>query len=200
MHPSPLFHTEDRPLLEALIDEIGFGMVFAQTPDGPRVAHVPLISTGSGAVRLHLARSNALTRHLAGSDALAVINGPDSYVSPRWYSERGQVPTWNYVALELEGPVRRMDDEGLAALLEAIGVREEGRIATGEPWRPEHVPPDRWDRLFQGIVGFEIEVRVWRPTYKLSQNKSAEERARLAGAIEAQGSPAMAALMRHLAP
>ena len=199
MHPNPLFRTEDRALLEALIDEVGFGMVFAQSPDGPRVAHVPLVSTGEGAVHFHLARGNALTRHIAGTTALAVLNGPDAYVSPRWYADRGQVPTWNYVALELEGAVRQMDEEGLHRLLEAIGERQEARIEAGTPWRPEEVPQDRWDKLFHGIVGFELEVHAWRPTYKLSQNKSVEERLRIADALEAQGSSALAALMRRFA-
>ena len=199
MHPNPLFRIEDRALLESLIEEIGFGQVFAQTPDGPRVAHVPLVSTGDGALEFHLARGNALTRHIAGTTALAVLNGPDAYVSPRWYADRGQVPTWNYVALELEGPVRRMDDDGLHGLLEAIGERQEARIETGEPWRPEEVDRDYWNKLAKGIVGFEMEVRAWRPTFKLSQNKPPEERERVAAALEANGSPALAALMRRLA-
>ena len=199
MHPNPLFRTEDRALLEALIDEIGFGMVFAQTPDGPRVAHVPLVSTGDGAIQFHLARGNSLTRHIAGSTALAVLNGPDAYVSPRWYADRRQVPTWNYVALELEGPVREMDYEGLHGLLEAIGEQHEARIEAGEPWRPEEVPQDLWDKLAKAIAGFELEVRAWRPTFKLSQNKAADERERIADALDANGSPAMAALMRRLA-
>jgi transcriptional regulator len=199
MHPNPAFRTDDRALLESLIDEIGFGMVFATTPDGPRVAHVPLVSTGDGAVQFHLARGNALARHLPGMNALAVVNGPDAYVSPRWYGEAGQVPTWNYVALELEGPVRRMEEEGLAALLEAIGKREEARITEGQPWHSDQVAQDYWDKLMRGITGFELEVRAWRPTFKLSQNKSAEERQRVADALEAQGSPAVAALMRRFA-
>ena len=199
MHPNPLFRLDDRALLEALIAEIGFGMVFAQTTDGPRVAHVPLVSTGDGALHFHLARGNALTRHIAGTTALAVLNGPDAYVSPRWYADRGQVPTWNYVALELEGPVRRMDEDGLHGLLEAIGERQEARIAAGDPWRPEEVDQDLWNKLAKGIVGFEMEVRAWRPTFKLSQNKPPEERLRVAAALEANGSPSLAALMRRFA-
>lgn len=199
MHPNPLFRVEDRALLESLIEEIGFGMVFAQTPDGPRVAHVPLVSTGDGALQFHLARANGLTRHIAGSNALAVVNGPDAYVSPRWYTDRGQVPTWNYLALELEGPVRQMDEDGLRGLLEATGEREERRIADGEAWRAEQVAADYWDKLMRGIVGFELEIRAWRPTFKLSQNKPVEERERIAAALESNGSPAIAALMRRLA-
>lgn len=200
MHPNPQFRLDDRAVLEALIEEVGFGMVFAATPHGPRVAHVPLVSTGDGAIQFHLARGNALSAHLAGTEALAVINGPDAYVSPRWYAERGQVPTWNYVALELEGPVRRMDEDGLHGLLETIGARHEGRIEDGgEPWDPRDVPAPQWDKLARGIVGFELEVRAWRPTFKLSQNKPPEERLRVADALEAQGSPAIAALMRRFA-
>ncbi len=203
MHPNPLFRVEDRALLESLIEEIGFGMVFAQTPDGPRVAHVPLVSNGAkdsgAAVHFHLARGNALTRHIVGTTALAVLNGPDAYVSPRWYSDRGQVPTWNYVSLELEGPVRQMDEDGLHGLLEAIGARQEARVETGEPWQPEEVPGELWNKLVKAIVGFEMEVRAWRPTFKLSQNKPPEERVKVADALEANGSPALAALMRRFA-
>ena len=199
MHPNALFRHEDRAALEALIEEVGFGMVFAQTPDGPRVAHVPLVSNGGGTIHFHLARGNALTRHIAGTTALAVVNGPDAYVSPRWYSDRGQVPTWNYVALELEGQVRQMEEDGLHDLLEAIGERQEARIKAGTPWRPEEVPQELWSKLAKGIVGFELEVRAWRPTFKLSQNKPPEERLRVADALEAQGSPALATRMREFA-
>ena len=171
MHPNPAFHRADRALCETLIDEIGFGVVFAATPAGPRAAHTPLVSTKDGAVRFHLAKANALARHLAGARALAVVNGPDHYVSPRWYEDRATVPTWNYVALELEGPVRAMEAEGLEALLEDIGERGEGRLAAGERWTRADTPPADWDAMFGAIRGFELEIAEWRPTLKLSQNK-----------------------------
>jgi transcriptional regulator len=198
MHPNPLFRSDDRALLESLIAEIGFGMVFAQTPDGPRVAHTPLLSTGDGAVQFHLARGNALTRHLDGETALIVVNGPDAYVSPRWYDNRDTVPTWDYVALELEGRVRRMDDEGLEAFLNAAIEKHEGRLA-GAPWRAEESSDKVWSGLFRGIAGFEMEVLAWRPTFKLSQNKTAADRARIAEGLEAAGSAALAHLIRGLA-
>lgn len=198
MHPNPLYRTDDRSLCESLIEEIGFGMVFATTPDGPRVAHTPLISTGDGAIQFHLARGNALTRHLsAGADALIVVNGPDAYVSPRWYDNRDTVPTWDYVALELEGRVRKMADEGLEAFLHAAILKHEGRLG-GEAWLAGESSEKVWSGLFRGIVGFELEVLAWRPTLKLSQNKSAEERARIAEGLEAAGHAALAHLVREL--
>lgn len=197
MHPNPLYRTDDRALCESLIAEIGFGMVFAQTPDGPRVAHTPLLATGDGAVQFHLARSNALTRHLDGSTALIVVNGPDAYVSPRWYAGRDTVPTWDYVALELEGRVRRMADEGLEVFLHAAIAKHEERLE-GEPWRAEEASARVWSGLFRGITGFEMEVLAWRPTLKLSQNKTAEDRSRIAEGLDAAGHAALAHLVREL--
>jgi transcriptional regulator len=198
MHPDPLYRSDDRALCESLIDQIGFGMVFAQTPDGPRVAHTPLIATGDGAVQFHLSRGNALTRHLEGGTALIVVNGPDAYVSPRWYDNRDTVPTWDYVALELEGRVRRMADEGLEAFLHAAIAKHEARLA-GAPWRAEESSDRTWSGLFRGITGFEMEVLAWRPTFKLSQNKPAATRERIAEGLEAAGSAALAHLIRGLA-
>jgi transcriptional regulator len=197
MHPHPAFRRDDRAMHDQLIEQVGFGMVFAATPEGPRVAHTPLVSTGTGTVRFHLSNRNALTPHLAGGSALLLVNGPDAYVSPRWYLEAGEVPTWNYVALEIEGPVRRLGEEELSALLAMIGDRHETRIASGEPWQPGQVPEERWDALLRAITGFELVAEQWRPTFKLSQNKPVATRERIAEGLEAQGSHALATLMRE---
>jgi len=198
VHPNAVFRTENRALVEALVDEIGFGMIFAATPDGPRVAHTPLLWTGDGAMQFHLARGNALTRHLDGATALAVVNGPDAYVSPRWYADAEQVPTWNYVCVEMEGRVRRMDRDGLRALLETLSARNEARLVHGAPWTMDTMPQAKLSPMLDAIVGFELEVQAWRPTLKLSQNKGADERERVAQGLEAEGSPAIAQLMRDI--
>ncbi len=199
MHPNSAFRSEDRALFEALITEIGFGMVFLHTPDGPRIAHVPLLLTEEGTLRFHLALGNALTRHLGGAQALAVVNGPDGYISARWYSDPDQVPTWNYIALEMEGPVRRMDRAELLTLLEDVSAHHEARVTEGKPWTMDKMNPSKRDRMMDMIVGFELTVQAWRPTFKLSQNKSAEERARLIEGLKAQGTHAVAALMERFA-
>jgi len=203
MHPNPAFRAKTGPddtaqLYASLIDQVGFGMVFLSTPDGPRVAHTPLVLRAGGRIAFHLARGNALTRHLEGATALIVVNGPDGYVSARWYHDADQVPTWNYVALECEGPVRRMDHAGLIDLLESASAQHEAQIA-GTPWTMDKVSPATMSRLTDAIVGFEMEVLAWRPTLKLSQNKRPDERARVIDGLEASGATAIAALMRTLA-
>lgn len=197
MHPNPLFRNDDRDALEALIAQVGFGIVFLTTPDGPRVAHVPLLSDGAGAIRFHLASTNALTPHLDNARALVVVNGPDGYVSPRWYENRDTVPTWDYVALEMEGTISRLDDVGLEELLQDVIDTFENRIE-GERWLANEASESTWSALFGGIVGFSMQVDQWRPTFKLSQKRSAPEIERIAAGHRAAGNNALADAMQDM--
>jgi transcriptional regulator len=200
MHPNAAFRTKLPPeaeheLLVQWVSDIGFGTIFLTTPDGPRVAHAPFVCTG-GKLQFHLARGNALTKHIAGSVALAVANGPDAYVSPDYYAGANQVPTWNYVAIEMEGPVRTLDDDGLIAQLDALSALHEERLLPKKPWTRGKMDDDIFRKMLGAIVGFEMEIATWRPTFKLSQNKPVEERARVADALDAREDGAMAQLIR----
>ncbi len=196
MHPNRNFREDDAAFYRKLVDEVGFAMVFCSTPEGPRVAHTPIVMVGDGRLQFHLARGNAVTRHVTESDALIVVNGVDAYISARWYSEPDQVPTWNYLAGEMEGPVARLDGDALLDLLARLSEREEARIAEGTPWTMDKMSPARRDGLLKGIVGFEMTVTTWRSTVKLSQNKPLAEREEMIAGLETQGSMDMAHAMR----
>lgn len=199
MHPNTAFRPKQDDLAELLVREIGFAAIFAGTPDGPRVAHTPVVlSDDRTTLRFHIARGNALTRHLDGATALAVVQGPDAYVSASWYAEADQVPTWNYVAIEMEGVVRKLDDAALVALLDTLSDSHEARVGANPPWTRAKMNPALFGRMTGAITGFEMRVSAWRPTIKLSQNKSADERARVIAGVEATGHGALAQLMRHL--
>lgn len=199
MHPSPDFRPNPPELAELFVREIGFAAIFAATPDGPRVIHTPILLDDSAThIRFHIARGNAAARHLDGATALAVVQGPDAYVSPSDYLSTPQVPTWNYIAIEMEGPVQRLDDAATHDLLANLAAVQDSRAGISPPWTRSTVPPQFYDRLFQGIIGFELRIQAWRPTFKLTQNKSAEDRASVASALEKRGHGALAQLMRHL--
>lgn len=197
MHPNSKYHAHDRGIPELLSDGICFGMVFLTTTDGPRVAHTPLLLKDDVTVQFHLARHNAIAPHLDGRTALLVVNGPDAYVSPRWYDDRATVPTWDYVALELEGPVRRMDDEGLDALLHTFIERSEANLP-GTGFSAGETPAEVWNTLFKGIVGFEMSVAKRRSTVKLSQKKAPHVRERIARGLQQAGHGEMAELYRTM--
>jgi transcriptional regulator len=198
MHPNAAFRWEDRDELRAFVGEIGFGTLFAQTPDGPRVAHVPAIFLGADRLGFHIARGNGITRHLNGAEALFVVQGPDAYISPDWYGLADQVPTWNYLAVELQGIARRMDRDALADQIDRLSAAFEARLAPKPEWTREKMSPGLFDRMLAGIVGFTLDVTAWRGTRKLGQNKPEEARLAAAEALDANGQRAMAHLMREL--
>ncbi|HMO74797.1 MAG TPA: FMN-binding negative transcriptional regulator [Sphingopyxis sp.] len=199
MHPDPAFRPQDDGLAALLVREIGFAAIFAGTPDGPRVAHAPVVlSDDAETLRFHLSRGNGLTKHLDGATALAVVQGPDAYVSPGWYEAPDQVGTWNYVAVEMEGALRRLDDAELVAQLDALSALHEARIGADPPWTRAKMNPALFGRMTGAITGFEMRIAAWRPTIKLSQNKPAAERERVAAGVAATGHGALAQLMRHL--
>ena len=198
MHPNPTFRWDDRDAMRAFAAEVGFGMLFLTTPDGPRVAHVPFIFLDDDRIGFHIARGNALAKHLDGADGLFVVNGPDGYISPDWYGIVDQVPTWNYVALELQGPVAKMDEAALIAQADALSENREARLAPKPMWTRDKMADGLFDKMLRGISGFEMTISAWRSTVKLGQNKSLEVRAAAADGAEAAGNRAIAHLMRNL--
>lgn len=198
MHPNPLFRCDADALAARLLDGAGFGMVFAETPAGPRVAHAALLPAGAQRIQFHLARRNDLAPHLANSRALIVVNGPHGYVSPRWYADRATVPTWDYVALELEGVVRALDQAELETHLRALGQQAEAAIADGEAWSPGEVDGGSWARMRAALAGFEMIVDAARPTVKLSQNKPAAVRETIAVAHGLTGNAELASWLRDV--
>lgn len=199
MHPNQAFRWEDRAGMRDLVAGVGFGSLFANTPDGPRVAHVPAVWDGEDRLILHLARGNALTRHLDGATALFSVIGPDGYVSPDWYGlDHNQVPTWNYLAVELEGTVEMLDEAGLTAQIDALVAAHEARLAPKPAWTRDKMDAKAFAAMLRAITGFALTIQTWRGTVKLGQNKPEAARLAAAGGLVAAGRLAIAELMRQI--
>lgn len=194
MHPNARFAVRDREALLALAGKIAFGRIFLTTPDGPRVAHAPVLRDGN-VLRFHVANGNALRRHLDGARALVLFEGPNAYLSANWYADvRGAVPTWNYVSVECEGPARELDRDGLVAILDDLSERLEPRV--GENWTRAKMEPARFDAMLGAITGFKLAVEDVRGTRKLSQNKSDAEAEHVIAGFERSGAHDMATAVR----
>lgn len=196
MHPNPAFRWEDEAAMRAFVAARGFATLCAAGPDGPVVAHAPLVVTGEGRLRFHLARSNRLCAHLEGTTLLASVTDADFYVSPDWYGTPDQVPTWNYLAVEIEGRVAALDEAGLVAQVDALGDRFEAGLAPKPVWTRAKMTPGRFEAMLGAIRGYELTPAAWRGTRKLGQNKTPAERAALAEALDARGQAGIAAMVR----
>ena len=197
MHPSRAFAWTDRDAMLAFVADVAFSHIFAATTDGPMVAHAPVTVTVDGNLRFHLSRSNRLAKLLDGATAIASIGGPGAYVSPDWYAADDQVPTWNYVAVEAEGPVRALGPAELVEQLDALSAAQEATLLPKLPWTRAKMSPGRFDAMLPAITAFELRIADLRGTTKLSQNKSAADIAGVIAGLEGAGKAHPALLVRR---
>jgi transcriptional regulator len=202
MYVQDSFAEMDRNKLLALIAQYPFATVITPTAAELCVSHVPLLvqqREGRTVLAGHLARANKHWRALeVGAPTTAIFHGPHAYVSPRWYATSPAVPTWNYAVVHATGPTRLCNEgEDVAALVRELTERFEG--AGSGAWRPEALPVDFRASLLGAIVGFEIALERLEGKFKLSQNRSAADRASVIaelGTDRSDASRELAALMR----
>jgi transcriptional regulator len=195
MHPNRKFHIADREEMAALVREAGFGALVVQTEAGLRAVHVPVLLRAERLL-FHVSKGNVVhAALLGGCEALFIVNGPHAYISPEWYGLEDRVPTWSYVAVELNGGVRTLGEDELVALLDAMSAEREARLAPKKAWTRDKMSPGRFEGLLKAITGFEMAISDWRGTKKIDQDKSADVRAHLAAALAERGEAEMAALV-----
>lgn len=187
------FELDDALLAQRLIDEHPFALLIGPDAQGRSfVTHAPLVRVDAkpGApdwwLEGHMAKANPHWGWLAAQpELLVVFNGPDAYVSPRHYESTQAVPTWNYLALHVHGVLELVETaEEKDALLKRLIAQHEPAYAA--QWRG--LSEDFQGKMLGAIVGFRIRVQRVEAKAKLSQNRSAVERARIA-AQQAQGTP-----------
>jgi len=200
MHPNRNFAWTDRDAMLEFVAERSFATLCTVTDRGLACAHVPVLVADRDHLRFHLARGNSAARAAEGSRVILSLLGPDAYVSPDWYGSPDQVPTWNYVAVECEGPLRRLSEAELASLLDDLSRAHEERLAPKEPWTRAKMSEGRFEAMLKAIVGFEVRIEDIRGTRKLGQNKGAAERTGAIAGLSGAGSGAIAALMRGIEP
>ena len=130
-----------------------------------------------GTLEAHLARVNPHCEAiLAGAPSTVVFQGPDAYVSPRWYEDPTKnVPTWNYVAVHAHGVPKPITASG--GLLALIGrLTDEHEAYIERPWSIREAQAHA-EHLAKHIVGFELEIQELEGKFKLSQNRSDGDRA-----------------------
>ena len=193
MHPNRAFQWTDEAEMLAFIDEVSFATICV---DGPALVHAPLMVAAPDRLLFHVSRGNPALARLEGARAVASVLGPDCYISPDWYESADQVPTWNYLALEAEGALRRLDHTELPDMLDRLTRLHEERLAPKRAWTRDKMSPGRFEGLVKAIVGFELKIEALRGTRKLGQHKSAGDRRRVADALEALGRTDAAELMR----
>ncbi len=145
---------------------------------------------GSGYGRLlgHIALQNPQwSTALPGAKALAIVDGPQAYVSPSWYQsskEHGRaVPTWNYTSVHFTGEVTfHREPEWLREIVTRLTERYEGGRA--DRWWMTDAPEAFVEGQLRAIVGMELVIEQVEAKEKLSQNRTDQDRVNVIEALK----------------
>lgn len=123
----------------------------------------------------HFARSNTQYELLTRDPrAVILVLGTNGYISPSWFADKSQAPTWNYASAQFVVDLQFFDApelieahlRQLVNTMEAQAPRGEGQI----PWDVDQMGPRYFVRS-RVIVGFSATVREVRPKFKLGQDE-----------------------------
>ena len=181
----PAHFEENRTdVLHALMRARPLATLVTLCGDGLDANHIPVETLSEpaphGLIRGHIARANPLWRaYRAGSEALAIFQGPQAYISPSFYpskQETGEVvPTWNYAVVHARGTLRFVQDAGwLRAFVARFTDAHEA--ARPRPWKIDDAPPPYIEKMLSLIVGFEFSIGSLTGKWKVSQNHPAANR------------------------
>ena len=184
------FDSRDRVAIARLLHDHPFATMVTPVAGEPYVSHVPLLWVGDcepyGTLLGHFARANPHVEGAAAAESIAIFHGPHAYVSPSWYADpAAAVPTWNYAVVHAHGTLElaRAPAETRAILDVLIHRFESGRDT---PWGPG-LDPSRMDAMVNAIIGFRMKIKRIEAKFKLSQNRTPDDRARVASALAVEG-------------
>ena len=200
------FEVTDEEKLFDVVDQSGLATLVSAAEGVPAATLAPFVSTRdpSGRRRLwgHLARVNPQAQAVLDERCvLVVFRGPDAYVSPSWYEDSPNVPTWNFVVVQAGGTARPVPAEDPAARWILERTVEKYEAGLPRPWRLDEAPDAYVQELLPHVVAFELEVSTLRGQFKLSQNQPRENRLGVIRALEQRpgdGPRAVARLMAEL--
>lgn len=182
----------DITVMHALIRARPLGAWVTTGNDGLVANHIPfLIDPARGAFGTlvgHVARANPVWKSPAQS--LVIFQGPQTYITPAWYPSKQAdpktVPTWNYTAVHAHGTPRAIEDAGwlLNHVTQLVETHEAGQ---SHPWKVTDAPREYIDAMLRGIVGIEIPIDRIEGKWKVSQNRTAEDKQGVAAGLAAVG-------------
>ena len=198
------FTVRDRAMIARLVHDHPFATLVTPGAPEPLVTHLPLLHVADcephGTLIGHFARANPHAGIAPDIESIAIFHGPHAYVTPSWYADpSGAVPTWNYAVAHAHGAIEFARDAAQTrAVLDIMIHRfEAGREM---PWKLG-LTPGRLEAMVDAIVGFRIRVKRIDAKFKLSQNRTPEDRKRVAAGLEGENhadAAATASWMRGL--
>lgn len=184
MYVAKTSREERLPVLVDAVRDIQFGALVTALDNGFAASHLPMMlreaADGSYVLEGHVSRANDLWKAaLARPRTLAIFQGPQAYIHPGWYPTKHRdgraVPTWNYIAIHLQGELEPMEDEAWLRR-HLVELTERNEASQAEPWEIADAPADYIAAMVGAIVGLRMPVLTFEGNWKMAQKRPVEDR------------------------
>lgn len=176
------FNVTDKEKIFSFIKANSFGQLISLVEGRLFSSHIPfMLSNDNQVIKCHLAKNNPQWESIEEQEVLITLQGPHDYVSPSWYNTLG-VPTWNYQSVHIYGkPQLITKTEELSHLVNELTDIYESTLE--KPWKPEYK-----ESMLNAIIGIEMKIVDIQCKYKLSQNRSEDDKLQVVEEHKKRGS------------
>ncbi|MEU0214017.1 FMN-binding negative transcriptional regulator [Streptomyces sp. NPDC006265] len=188
MYVPPIYRSPEPSRLRCVVRDHPLAVMVTNGPGVPYATHLPIVSPPGSAdagelvgttLLGHMNRANPHWSALGdGVCSRLLFSGPNGYITPSLYRTTPAAPTWDFVAVHLEGTLRLLEgrDETLRVVRRTVEVFEQD---FGDGWDMEP-SLDYFRQIGVGVGAFEFRVTAAEGMFKLSQEKDVAVRARIA--------------------
>ena len=188
MYIPDIYVNENRSEILRFMEENSFAILVNQSNSKINATHIPLFIEKSDENQLilsgHISKLNPQSENFAENGAvLAIFSGAHSYISSSWYDYE-EVPTWNYLAVHVEGKIEILNEEQKLLHLENLVNKYEKN--SENPISTQSLSKETMSQA-NGILAFNIIVTNIDAVKKLSQNKSENNKKSIISHLEKSG-------------
>jgi transcriptional regulator len=188
MYIPDIYVNENRNEILRFIEENSFAILVNQSNGKINATHIPLFIEESNPNQLvlsgHISKLNPQSENFAeNGNVLAIFSGAHSYISSSWYDHE-EVPTWNYMAVHVEGKIEILNEEQTLLHLENLVNKYEKN--SENPISTKSLSKETMSQA-NGILAFNIIVENIDAVKKLSQNKSENNKKSIISHLEKSG-------------
>ena len=188
MYIPDIYVNENRSEILRFIEENSFAILVNQSNSKINATHIPLFIEKSDENQLilsgHISKLNPQCENFTENGiALAIFSGAHSYISSSWYDYE-EVPTWNYLAVHVEGKIEILNEEQKLLHLENLVNKYEKN--SENPISTKSLSKETMSQA-NGILAFNIIVSNIDAVKKLSQNKSENNKKSIISHLEKSG-------------
>lgn len=174
------FLEKDIDKLIEFIEANPFAILIGSNQNFPSATQVPLQLQRDGASIKLIGHVMKKTDHheafVQNENVLALFHGAHTYVSASVYESPASASTWNYNSVQAKGKISLLGEEETRIIIRDLTDQYE---AEDSPAAFHRMSDEYINQHLKAIAGFEITVTNLEGVFKLSQNHSHGNRARI---------------------